>query len=276
MEDICGYCLDKEATLKRFFALCDYYGIKNKDLVKLFEVSDVIVSYWRNGSRFPGWDKIMLFSYIIGLPLEVVIIGRKVVEEPQIKNAIKKINSLKEKKYIKNLQSLLDNGELDYPPLIYDSYFNPLTQNTKSLDYTSSEYAKFCADVRYYGLKKNCKLSNDAYYQTIESSSLYMEMNGKKILHIDEYGNLINGTRIDTIAYNNDKKTIILRFRNGLLDGDEYDKNGNYIETKPAVETSGHIEYWRKGFLHRDDGLAAIITKGFTEEEFWENGKRKK
>lgn len=275
MEDICGYCLDKEATLKRFFALCDFYGIKNKDLVNLFQVSDVIVSYWRNGSRFPGWDKIMLFSYTIGLPLEVVIIGKKSVEDLEIKNTIKKIISLKEKKYIENLQCLLDKGELDSPPSIYDNFFNPLARNSKSLDCTSLEYAKLCADVRYYGLKKNCRISGYENFQGIETASLYIEMNGKNILHNDEYGNLINGTRIDTIAYNNDKKIILLRFRKGLLDGDEYDENGNYIETKPAVETTGHIEYWRKGFIHRDDGLAAIITKGFSEKEFWENGRRK-
>ena len=30
-KDICGYCLDKEATTRRFFDICDFYGIKNKD-----------------------------------------------------------------------------------------------------------------------------------------------------------------------------------------------------------------------------------------------------
>ena len=65
MSDVCGYCLDKKATIKRFFAVCDFYGIKNKDLVKLFGVSDVLVSYWRNGTRFPEWDKIVLFAYMV-------------------------------------------------------------------------------------------------------------------------------------------------------------------------------------------------------------------
>ena len=80
MNDICGYCLDKEATMKRFFDICNFYDIKNKDLVKLFNVSNVIVSYWRNGSRFPGWDKLMVFAYTVGLPLEVMIIGKEKIE----------------------------------------------------------------------------------------------------------------------------------------------------------------------------------------------------
>ena len=43
---------------------------------------------------------------------------------------------------------------------------------------------------------------------------------------------------------------------------------------RPAVDTDGHIEYWRKGKLHRDDGLEAVYTDGFTTKEYWENGIR--
>ena len=77
MEDICGYCLDKEATIKRFFDICSFYELKSKDLAKLFKVSNTTLSYWRNGSRFPGWDKIMLFAYTVGLPLDIMIIVKK-------------------------------------------------------------------------------------------------------------------------------------------------------------------------------------------------------
>lgn len=43
---------------------------------------------------------------------------------------------------------------------------------------------------------------------------------------------------------------------------------------QPAVETEGHIEYWRNGKLHRDNGLPAISTNDFSEEEWWENNNR--
>ena len=41
----------------------------------------------------------------------------------------------------------------------------------------------------------------------IESYSMYIEINGNNILHLDEYGNLLNGTIIDANAYNKDKNT---------------------------------------------------------------------
>lgn len=78
MKEVCGYCLDKEATMKRFFAICSFYEIKSKDLVKLFRVSNTLLSYWRNGSRFPSWNKITLFAYTLGLPLDIMIIGKKI------------------------------------------------------------------------------------------------------------------------------------------------------------------------------------------------------
>ena len=312
MSDVCGYCLDKKATIKRFFAVCDFYGIKNKDLVKLFGVSDVLVSYWRNGTRFPEWDKIVLFAYMVGLPLEVMIIGKKRVEDQQIQKAINRIKYLKEQKYISILQELLNNGDLDFPPAIAEGVFNPLRDKTEPLDYTSTLYAKLCADVRYYGIKKKYvqpeeksfsdkkiikKINNSVLESAvsdstndklemsqenlleqkenkIESYSMYIEINGNNILHLDEYGNLLNGTIIDANAYNKDKKIIILRFRNGLLDGDEYDNNGEFLCTRPAVESIGHVEYWREGRLHRDEGFPAVATEGFSIKEYWENGNR--
>lgn len=43
---------------------------------------------------------------------------------------------------------------------------------------------------------------------------------------------------------------------------------------QPAVETEGHIEYWRKGMLHRDNGEPAVYAEGFSVKEWWENNKR--
>jgi hypothetical protein len=64
---------------------------------------------------------------------------------------------------------------------------------------------------------------------------------------------------------------IIRRFRNGLLDGDSYTPEGKRI-TQPAVEGPGHIEYWREGCLHRDKGLPALSSRGFSYKEWWEQG----
>lgn len=103
----------------------------------------------------------------------------------------------------------------------------------------------------------------------METKSLFYVDSETVIKSYDETGNLAEGTRM---TVKNDKE-IILRFRHGLLDGDSFSKDGKLI-VQPAVETEGHIEYWREGKLHRDDGLEAVYTDGFTVKEYWENGIR--
>ena len=98
MIDVCGFALDKEATTRRFFDICDFYGITNKDLKNLFNISSTTVSYWRNGSRFPDWDKLLHFAYTVGLPLDVMIIGKKVYNDKKIEDAINNISKLKPNK----------------------------------------------------------------------------------------------------------------------------------------------------------------------------------
>lgn len=103
----------------------------------------------------------------------------------------------------------------------------------------------------------------------METKSLFYVDSETVIRSYDENGNLAEGTRM---TVKNDKE-IILRFRHGLLDGDSFSKDGKLI-VQPAVETEGHIEYWREGKLHRDDGLEAVYTDGFTTKEYWEKGIR--
>ena len=103
----------------------------------------------------------------------------------------------------------------------------------------------------------------------METKSLFYVDSETLIRSFDENGNPAEGTRTTT----KDGKEIILRFRHGLLDGYSFTKEGKLI-VQPAVETEGHIEYWREGKLHRDDGLEAIYTDGFTVKEFWKNGER--
>lgn len=103
----------------------------------------------------------------------------------------------------------------------------------------------------------------------METKSLFYVDSETVIRSYDENGNLAEGTRM---TVKNDKE-IILRFRHGLLDGDSFTKDGKLI-VQPAVETEGHIEYWREGKLHRDDGLEAVYTDGFTTKEYWEKGIR--
>ena len=319
MIDICGFALDKEATTRRFFDICDFYGITNKDLKNLFNISSTTVSYWRNGTRFPDWDKLLHFAYTVGLPLDVMIIGKKVFNDKKIEDAINNISKLKQRKYIFELQKLLDSGKLDFPPILSKSVFNPLKFISLQNDLDSTTYHQVLADIIKFGLvkKNNLKISNNILFNEKDSletdnktekskefseentetksqhiselsprteesilfqnsASLYIHKNFNKYPKYEENNILSNGYRIDENIYDNQGKIIILRFRNGFLDGDEFDEDGNFLGTKPAVETIGHIEYWRNGCLHRDNKQPAVITNGFKICEYWENGNRVK
>lgn len=97
------------------------------------------------------------------------------------------------------------------------------------------------------------------------SDSYHIESNGTNDICRDKNGNLLEGTVIS-------EDRIIRRFHNGLLDGDSYTPEGMRI-TQPAVEGPGHLEYWREGLLHRDHGLPAISSRGFTCKEWWVKGQ---
>ena len=61
----------------------------------------------------------------------------------------------------------------------------------------------------------------------------------------------------------------IVRFRKGLLHGD---KTPDGLDI-PAYETeTGHTEYFKNGFLHREKG-PAVITDWGDWEEWWNEGE---
>lgn len=107
----------------------------------------------------------------------------------------------------------------------------------------------------------------------MKSSTLskYIFYNLKDIVCQDDNGNVINGTKLDSEEYSKGN-SILLHFRDGYLDGDVFDKKGNFKEQLPAVEGKNHQEYWRKNKLHRDGGLPAIISGEPPKFEWWVNG----
>jgi hypothetical protein len=96
------------------------------------------------------------------------------------------------------------------------------------------------------------------------SDSYHPESNGAFDVCRDKNGVPLEGTVIT-------EDGIIRRFHNGLLDGDSCTPEGKRI-TQPAVEGPGHLEYWREGRLHRDQGLPAVSSRGFHHREWWVAG----
>jgi hypothetical protein len=97
--------------------------------------------------------------------------------------------------------------------------------------------------------------------------SRFAESNGGVKRCLDGLGNPVQG---EIIA--GDGTGTILRFVNGLLDGDAI--TGGGIISLPAVEAPGHLEWWRQGKLHRDNGLPAVISDNLSVYEWWVDGKQ--
>lgn len=108
-----------------------------------------------------------------------------------------------------------------------------------------------------------------------KSLSKYIYYNCKNIVCQDGDGNVMNGAKLDSEAYARNE-VIIVRFRNGCIDGDIFDSNGIFKMALPAVEGRNHQEYWRQNKLHRDNGLPAVISGDPVQYEYWENGVRQK
>jgi hypothetical protein len=75
------------------------------------------------------------------------------------------------------------------------------------------------------------------------------------------------GRPVDGVEKYKDIK-IVMRFRWGRLDGDP--DRGKVV--RPAYEEEGHLEYWRDGLMHRDNGSPAVISENGAVREWWVNG----
>jgi hypothetical protein len=101
-----------------------------------------------------------------------------------------------------------------------------------------------------------------------EKLSIHIESNGKKDKCRDKSGKPLEGSVITADNF-------VHRFRDGLLDGTITTDEGLTI-VQPAVEGPGHLEYWKEGKIHRDDGLPAVISEGLKRREWWVNGELEK
>jgi len=96
-----------------------------------------------------------------------------------------------------------------------------------------------------------------------ESRSRFKKFFGIPVIGND--GNLLDGE-------NTFPDGTLVRFQNGLIDGNIYDSRGEVLYTYPAVEyaDSPGKEYWTKGL---PQGYPAICQDAGLYEEYWSDGK---
>jgi hypothetical protein len=95
--------------------------------------------------------------------------------------------------------------------------------------------------------------------------SMFLESNGAEEKALDGEGNPLQGHIVTAGG-------VILRFIDGLLDGGMATARGEAY-CLPAVESPGHLEWWKAGRLHREDG-PAVVSDNFRLSEWWQNGKK--
>lgn len=105
-----------------------------------------------------------------------------------------------------------------------------------------------------YEIKERFTTNNE------ESKSRYKDFIG--LLMTDKKCKLYNGEK-------KMKDGSIVRFVNGLIDGNIYDENGNIILQRAAIEYDLGQEFWTKGF---PSGYPAVSQKMGYYEEDWDNG----
>lgn len=96
-----------------------------------------------------------------------------------------------------------------------------------------------------------------------ESRSRFKQFFGIPVIGND--GNLLDGEKTFPDG-------TLVRFQNGLIDGNIYDSRGEVLYTYPAVEyaDSPGKEYWTKGL---PQGYPAICQDAGLYEEYWSDGK---
>ena len=121
--------LDKEKTIERVFKICQFYNVKNVDLAELMYTTEVEISNWKTGKRFPDWDKILLFAYVFEISLDDLIVRKKIEGKntfDDIKDKIKKINK---KNLLLTLEQKYNNTENLSPECYRNVRWNPLLQD---------------------------------------------------------------------------------------------------------------------------------------------------
>ena len=129
-----GLILDKKKTTEQIFKICQYYDVKNVDLAELMYSTEVEISNWKTGKRFPCWDKILLFAYVFKISLDDLIIRKKSKENKILETIQEKILMKNQQNLIKTLEKKTSNNENINTICYQNVRWNPLIQDWVPLD----------------------------------------------------------------------------------------------------------------------------------------------
>ena len=126
--------LDKEKTIERVFKICQFYNVKNVDLAELMYTTEVEISNWKTGKRFPDWDKILLFAYVFEISLDDLIVRKKIEGKNTFDDIRDKIKKINKKNLLLTLEQKYNNNENLSPECYRNVRWNPLLQDWVPLE----------------------------------------------------------------------------------------------------------------------------------------------
>ena len=126
--------LDKEKTIERVFKICQFYNVKNVDLAELMYTTEVEISNWKTGKRFPDWDKILLFAYVFEISLDDLIVRKKIEGKNTFDDIRDKIKKINKKNLLHTLEQKYNNNENLSPECYKNVRWNPLLQDWVPLE----------------------------------------------------------------------------------------------------------------------------------------------
>ena len=132
--NVFGLILDKEKTMERVFKICQFYNVKNVELSELMYTTEVEISNWKTGKRFPDWDKILLFAYVFEISLDDLIVRKKIDGNNEFDDIREKIRKINKKNLLKTLEKKYNNHETLSPECYRNVRWNPLLQDCVPLE----------------------------------------------------------------------------------------------------------------------------------------------
>lgn len=102
-------------------------------------------------------------------------------------------------------------------------------------------------------------------YLTIENRIIHNSESNSKfkdrfgIQYREKFWKKLNGERRELDG-------TIVRYVDGYIDGNIYDKEGNIVQRYPAIEYKDGKEYWTRGY---PDGFPAILQNYDLDQEYW-------
>jgi transcriptional regulator with XRE-family HTH domain len=110
--------------------------------------TEVEISNWKTGKRFPDWDKILLFAYVFEISLDDLIVRKKIDGNNALDEIRDKIRKINKTNLLNTLEKKYNNNENLSPECYRNVRWNPLLQDWVTLEKYNETIEQVLLDSR--------------------------------------------------------------------------------------------------------------------------------